>query len=93
MKPRNIAVLGIMAVGLSACGGSGDSMSSTTPPMSSTPPSSSSAPMPTPTESYTVDQVEALAGTESETSDPVTLDSSAMLTPVADETSDPLTLS
>ena len=92
MNIRNTVGAGIAAgllIAAVGCGGgsSGQAMTSpTTPTSPSTPPSSGGG-----TQIYNVTDVQALAKTTSETSDPVTIDDNAvMLQPANDDTSDPV---
>ncbi len=91
MNIRNAAGAGIAAGLLIAAvgcgGGSGQAMTSPTAPTSPTnPPSSGGG-----TQIYNVTDLQALAKTTSETSDPVTIDDNAvMLQPANDDTSDPV---
>ncbi len=89
MKTRNrvvIAVAAGMCVVLCACGGGGSNGSTAMTP-TPTPPS------PPPTDAYSVEVVAELARAQSETNEPLAVNSGAVsLYPTDDQTSDPITV-
>ncbi len=78
---------GLLVAAVGCGGGSGQAMTTPTTPTSPTnPPSSGGG-----TQIYNVTDVQALAKTTSETSDPVAIDDNAvLLEPASDDTSDPV---
>ena len=93
MNTRN-SVGAVVAAGLLmaavGCGGSGQAMTSPTTPSTPSSPSNPSSGGGG-TQIYNVSDVQALAKTTAETSDPVVIDDSAvLLEPASDDTSDPV---